>query len=175
MHISLRRKALGTLYFLRYFDMYFIFVFFVFLCLFMLCLCLCRSEKSTSFLDLITGNIFTSVGLFLFPIAIIGMVVLILLWRKYRDSNYEESFGNFILEEVSEFFGRVQSESLGAVDSCTSLQFMGEDDSAHSTHPMIVGSSVPTSTKKKTKKGGKSSKFKSKTSVGNYESVIDNL
>lgn len=113
-------------------------------------------------------------GLVLFPVAIIGLVVLILLWRKFRDSNYEDSFGNFIIEEISEFFGRVQSESLGAVDSCTALQFMGDDDSAHSTHPMMVGSSAP-APKKKTKKGGKSSKFKSKSGIGAYESVTDNL
>ena len=137
------------------------------------CVCVCRKKASTSFYDLITGNIFTSFGLVLFPVAIIGMVVLLLLWRKFRDSNYDDSFGNFIVEEVGEFFGRVQSESLGAVDSCTSLQFMGEDDSAHSTHPMIVGSSVP-APKKKTKKG-KSSKFKSKSGIGAYESVTDNL
>ena len=127
-----------------------------------------------SFLELFSNNIVTSIGLILFPIAIIGLVVLILLWRKFRDSNYDETFSQFIIDEVSEFFGRVGTESMGAVDSCTSLQFMGEDDSAHSTHPMIVGTSV--STKKKTKKG-KSAKFKSKTGVGNYESAKfeDNL
>jgi hypothetical protein len=127
-----------------------------------------RSSESISFYDLVSNNIFTTLGLFLFPIAIIGLVVLILLWRKFKDSNYDDSFSSFVLEETGEFFGRVQSESLGAVDSCTSLQFMGEDDSAHSTHPMIVGTSVPA--KKKTKKG-KSAKFKSKTGVGNYESA----
>jgi len=127
-----------------------------------------------SFLEMFSNHLFTSVGLVLFPIAIIGLVVLVLLWRKFRDSNYDDSFSQFILDEVSEFFGRVGSESMSSVESCTSLQFMGEDDSAHSTHPMIVGTSVPT--KKKTKKG-KSSKFKSKTGVGNYESANfdDNL
>lgn len=133
-----------------------------------------RDDSSTSFYDLLTGNIFTTLGLFLFPVAIIGLVMLIILWRKFRDSNYEDSFSSFIIEEVGEFFGRVQTESVGAIDSCTSLQFMGEDDSAHSTHPMIVGSSVPT--KKKPKKS-KSAKFKSKTGIGNYESANfeDNL
>mmetsp|Transcript_15269 Transcript_15269/g.25375 ORF Transcript_15269/g.25375 Transcript_15269/m.25375 type:complete len:590 (-) Transcript_15269:49-1818(-) len=131
-------------------------------------------EDAVSFLEMFSNHLFTSVGLVLFPIAIIGLVVLVLLWRKFRDSNYDDSFSQFILDEVSEFFGRVGSESMSSVESCTSLQFMGEDDSAHSTHPMIVGTSVPT--KKKTKKG-KSSKFKSKTGVGNYESANfdDNL
>ena len=100
--------------------------------------------------------------------------MLMVLWKKYKESDYDESFSSFAVEEIGECFGRVNTGSSGAIDSCTSLQFMGDDDSAHSTHPMVVSSSVPS--KKKSKKG-KSSKFKSKTSVGMYESANydDNL
>jgi len=129
-------------------------------------------SASYSLLQIFEDNFFTTFGLFLLPVGIMFIVLLIYWWRKYKDSNYDDSFSNFITDEVVDFFNGVRGKSASAIESCTSLQY-GEDDSSHSTHPMIVGTSV-TPPKKKPVKKGKS--LKSKTG-SDYESanIDDNL
>jgi hypothetical protein len=76
------------------------------------------------------------VGLALLIVVPLCGLIVLFMWFRYKSDGENEGFGTYVADELADAWDRMTAKK-NSRSGDNALRFMEEDDSQHSTHPMM--------------------------------------